>query len=60
MIEDYDYTIQQLVVLGHMSPEDAENTDFPRLVEIMNARPRSKRPKTLWEFADELDKQERR
>lgn len=60
MIEDYDYTIQQLVVFDHMSPNDAENTDFPRLIEIMNARPRSKRPKTLWEFADELDKQERR
>lgn len=39
-----------------MSPEEFENTDYPRLVEIMNARPRDKRPKTLWEFTEEIDK----
>ena len=60
MIEDYDYTIQQLLVFGHMSPEDAENTDFTRLIEIMNSRPRDDRPKSLWDFAADLDKQGRR
>lgn len=43
-----------------MSPNDAENTDFPRLIEIMNARPRDDRPKSLWDFAADLDKQGRR
>lgn len=58
MIEDFDYTEQQMIIFAHMTPESFENTDYPRLVEIMNARPRDKRPKTLWELAEELDKQE--
>lgn len=56
LIEDLDYSEQQMLIYAHMSPEEFENTDYPRLVEIMNARPRDKRPKTLWEFAEEIDK----
>lgn len=56
MIEDFDYTEQQMIIYAHMTPESFENTDYPRLLEIMNAKPRDKRPKTLWEFAEELDK----
>ena len=56
MIEDFDYTEQQMIIFAHMTPESFENTDYPRLLEIMNAKPRDKRPKTLWEFAEELDK----
>lgn len=56
MIEDFDYTEQQMIIWGHMTPEDFENTDYPRLIEIMNARPRDKRPKTLWDVADNMDK----
>lgn len=60
MIEDFDYSEQQMMINAHMSPEEFEKTDYYRLVQIMKARPRNKRPKTLWEFASELDKQERR
>lgn len=56
LIEDLDYSEQQMLIYAHMTPEEFENTDYPRLVEIMNARPREKRPKTLWEFAEEIDK----
>lgn len=60
MIEDFDYSEQQMMISAHMSPEEFEQADYYRLVQIMKARPRSKRPKTLWEFASALDKQERR
>lgn len=43
-----------------MSVDEFENTDYYRLIEIMNAKPHDKRPKTLWELADDLDKTERR
>lgn len=43
-----------------MSVDEFENTDYYRLIEIMNAKTRDKRPKTLWELADDLDKTERR
>ena len=43
-----------------MSVNEFENTDYYRLIEIMNAKSPDKRPKTLWEFADNLDKTERR
>ncbi|MCO6528592.1 hypothetical protein [Lactobacillus sp. ESL0230] len=56
MIEDFDYTEQQMIIWAHMTPETFENTDYPRLIEIMNARPRDKRPKTLWDVADNMDK----
>lgn len=59
LIEDLDYSEQQMIVTAHMSPEEFENTDYYRLVEVMKARPRDKRPKTLWELADSLDKKER-
>ena len=49
-----------MLIYAHMSPEEFENTDYPRLVEIMNARPRDKRPKSLWDFAADLDKEGRR
>lgn len=38
-----------------MSVEEFEDTDYYRLIEIMNAKPRDKRPKMLCEFMDELD-----
>lgn len=60
LIEDFDYAEQQMIINAHMSPEEFENTDYYRLIEIMNAKPRSKRPKTLWELASSLDKSERR
>lgn len=60
MIEDFDYSEQQMILNAHMSVDEFENTDYYRLIEIMKARPRDKRPKTLWELADDLDKTERR
>lgn len=60
MIEDFDYSEQQMILNAHMSVEEFENTDYYRLIEIMNAKPRDKRPKTLWEFTEELGKTERR
>lgn len=60
MIEDFDYAEQQMIINAHMSPEEFENTDYYRLIQIMNARPRDKRPKTLWEYAASLDKSGRR
>lgn len=60
MIEDFDYSEQQMILNAHMSVDEFENTDYYRLIEIMNAKPRNKRPKTLWELADNLDKTERR
>ncbi|RVU71779.1 MULTISPECIES: hypothetical protein [Lactobacillus] len=60
MIEDFNYSEQQMIINAHMSVEDFENTDYYRLVEIMSAKPRDKRPKTLWEFASSLDGEERR
>ena len=49
-----------MILNAHMSVDEFENTDYYRLIEIMNAKPRDKRPKTLWELADNLDKTERR
>lgn len=49
-----------MILNAHMSVEEFENTDYYRLIEIMNAKPRDKRPKTLWEFTEELDETERR
>lgn len=43
-----------------MSLQEFEDTDYYRLIEVMNAKPRDKRPKQLWEFAESLDKTERR
>lgn len=60
MLEDFDYQEQQMIVNAHMSLEDYENTDYYRLVEVMSARPREKRPMNLWDFAASLDKTERR
>lgn len=60
MIEDFDYSEQQMILNAHMSVDEFENTDYYRLIEIMNAKPRDKRPKTLWELADNMDKSERR
>lgn len=60
MIEDFDYSEQQMILNVHMSVDEFENTDYYRLIEIMNAKPRDKRPKTLWELADNMDKSERR
>lgn len=60
MIEDYDYWVQQLMVNSHMSQKEVEEeTDFYRLIEIMNAKPRDKRPMSLWDFAASLDKERR-
>lgn len=42
--------------MGHMSLKEFEETDYYRLIEVMNARPRDKRPKTLWELAEDLEK----
>lgn len=60
MIEDFDYSEQQMILNAHMSVDEFENTDYYRLIEIMNAKPRDKRAKTLWELADSMDKSERR
>ena len=49
-----------MILNAHMSVEEFENTDYYRQIEIMNAKPRDKRPKTLWEFTEKLDKTERR
>ncbi|MEK3676372.1 hypothetical protein AAA414_04060 [Lactobacillus crispatus] len=58
MLEDFDYQEQQMIVNAHMSLEDYENTDYYRLVEVMSARPKDKRPMSLWDFAASLDKTE--
>ena len=60
LIEDLDCSEQQMILNAHMSVDEFENTDYYRLIEIMNAKPRDKRPKTLWELADNMDKSERR
>lgn len=60
MIEDFDYIEQQMIVNAHMSVDEFEDTDYYRLIEIMNARPRDKRPKSLWDFAKDLDRTGRR
>lgn len=44
-----------MILNAHMSVEEFEDTDYYRLIEIMNAKSRDKRPKMLWEFMDELD-----
>lgn len=56
VLEDFDYQEQQMIVNGHMSVEDFEETDYYRLIEIMKARPREKRPKSLFDLADSLDR----
>lgn len=56
MIEDFDYSEQQMIINAHMSIKEFEETDYYRLIEVMNAKPRDKRPKMLWEFMDDLDK----
>ncbi|MES5177627.1 hypothetical protein ABVC56_11585 [Lactobacillus crispatus] len=60
MLEDFDYQEQQMIINAHMSLEDYENTDYYRLVKVMSARPKDKRPMSLWDFAASLDKTERR
>lgn len=60
MLEDFDYQEQQMIINAHMSLEDYENADYYRLVEVMSAKPRDKRPMSLWDFAASLDKTERR
>lgn len=45
-----------MIVFGHMSLKEFEKTDYYRLIEVMNARPRDKRPVTMWDFAKNLDK----
>lgn len=59
MIEDFDYFEQQMVVNTHMSVEEFENSDYYRLVEVMNAKPRDKRPKNLWDLFGKIDKKGR-
>ncbi|WP_289761594.1 hypothetical protein [Lactobacillus intestinalis] len=49
-----------MVINAHMSIKEFEETDYYRLIEVMNAKPRDKRPKMLWEFMDDLDKAEGR
>lgn len=49
-----------MIINAHMSLEDYENTDYYRLVKVMSARPKDKRPMSLWDFAASLDKTERR
>lgn len=56
MIEDFDYSEQQMVVFAHMSLKEFEQTDYYRLIEVMNAKPRDKRPISLWDFAEQIDK----
>lgn len=56
MLKDFDYFEQQMIVFGHMSLKEFEETDYYRLIEVMNARPRDKRPVTMWDFAKSLDK----
>ena len=60
IIEDFDYSEQQMVLNAHMSLQEFEDTDYYRLIEVMNAKSRAERPKTLWELADSMDKSERR
>lgn len=60
MIEDFDYSEQQMIINAHISVDEFENTNYYRLIEIMNAKPRDKRPKSLWDFARDLNKTERR
>lgn len=54
MIEDFNYSEQQMVINAHVNPDEFENSDYYRWVEIMSAKPRDKRPKTLEEFMDLL------
>lgn len=56
MIEDFDYSEQQMVVFAHMSLKEFEEADYYRLIEVMNAKPRDKRPISLWDFAEQIDK----
>lgn len=42
-----------------MSVEEFESTDYYRLIEIMNAKPRDKRPKSLWDLFGSIDKKGR-
>ncbi|WP_242450221.1 hypothetical protein [Lactobacillus sp. LL6] len=55
MIEDFDYQEQQMIINVHMSLDELENTDYFRLIEVMSARSREDRPKTLWDLADMVD-----
>jgi hypothetical protein len=54
LIEDFDYQEQQMVINGHMSINEFENTDYYRMKEVMSAKSRKDRPKTLWDFADQV------
>lgn len=56
LLEDLDYTEQQMILNTHMSLDEFENTDYYELMKIMEAKPRNKRPKNLWDLFDVTDK----
>lgn len=44
MLEDFDYSMQQAVVNLHIAPNDLDNYDYYRWLEIMNAKAKEDRP----------------
>lgn len=56
MLKDFDYFEQQMAIFGHIPPREFNETDYYELVEIMSAKPRDKRPVSLWDFAESLNK----
>lgn len=46
-----------MIVNGHMSLNEVEyEDDYYELMKIMNAKPRDKRPKNLWDLFQATDK----
>lgn len=55
-----NYEEQQLIVWAHMTLEDCENADLETLEEVMSAKAKKDRPKSLWDFADSINDRGRR
>lgn len=50
MIQDQDYTKQQAFIQLHILPEDYDNMNYIEFNEMMQAKPRNKRPKDISEI----------
>lgn len=60
MLEDFDYSIQQAVVNLHISPNDLDNYDYYRWLEIMNAKAKEDRPIDFSEFMESMRNEKRK
>ncbi|MCI1985324.1 MAG: hypothetical protein LKJ69_01500 [Lactobacillus sp.] len=54
MIEDFDYNEQQAMTNFGIMPDVYEAAGYKRMNELMQARPRDKRPVDAFEWMDSL------